>query len=366
VKNQRRQQIRVLQVVPALFGSEGTIGGAERYASELSRAMSRRGDSAVQLIGYGDRTTETVVGGMVAEMIRGWKVRGEDFNRIGAGVIPYVRWADLIHCHQHHIMSSSLLALLGRVSGRPVVATDHGGGGFDFSRYLDTERWFSAHLHVSEFSRARSAAVDLSRVVLGGVDIDRFQPGPWLGDRHRALFVGRVLPHKGVDDLIRGLPSGIGLDVVGPLVDERYAADLGRLAEGRDVAIHGPVSEEMLVTMYRNALCVALPSVTRDCYGQVTEVPELLGQSLLEGMASGVPAVCTTAGAMREVVADGVTGFVVGENDPDALGASLRELHGDQELARIMGGRGRKRVVQHFSWDAVADRCVGVYRSLLP
>jgi glycosyltransferase involved in cell wall biosynthesis len=328
--------------------------------------MSRRGDLDVQLVGYGDRTTETVVNGMVAEMVRGWKIRGEEFNRIGAGMIPYVRWADLIHCHQRHIMSSSLLALLGRASGRPVVATDHGGGGFDFSRYLDTERWFSAHLHVSEFSRAHSAAGDLSSVVLGGVDIDRFQPAPWPADRHRALFVGRVLPHKGVDDLIRGLPPEVGLDLVGPLVDARYAADVRRLAQGRDVAIHGPVSEAMLITMYRNALCVALPSVTRDCYGQVTEVPELLGQSLLEGMASGVPTVCTTAGAMREVVVDGVTGFVVGENNPLALGAALGELHSDQDLARALGRRGRERAVHHFSWDAVADRCMAVYRSLLP
>jgi glycosyltransferase involved in cell wall biosynthesis len=309
-----------------------------------------------------------VVGSTTAEVIRGWKVRGENFNRIGAGIIPHARWADLIHCHQHHIVSSSLLALLGRASGRPVVATDHGGGGFDLSRYLDTERWFSAHLHVSEFSRDRSPAHVLSRsiVVLGGVDIGRFQPALWSTNRHRALFVGRVLPHKGVDHLIRGLPQGVGLDIVGPLINQRYASDLRQLAQGRDVAIHGSVSDETLVAMYRSALCIVLPSVRRDCYGHVTEVPELLGQTLLEGMASGLPAVCTPAGAMLEVVTDRVTGIVVAENSSAALGAALRELHGDQQLATRLGKRGRDRAVERFSWDAVASRCVRAYSSLLP
>jgi glycosyltransferase involved in cell wall biosynthesis len=368
LQDRARRQIRVLQVVPALFGSGGAIGGAERYAAELSRAMSRRSDLAVRLIGYGDQAGDIMLGGTVAKVVRGWRVRGQNFNRVGAGVIPHVRWADVIHCHQHHILSSSLLALVGRASGRPVVATDHGGGGFDFSYYLDTERWFSAHLHVSEFSRARSAPHVLSRstVVLGGVDVDRFRPAPWSTDRHRAVFVGRLLPHKGVDDLIRGLPVNLGLDIVGPIVDERYASDLRQLAHGRDVVIHGPVSEDKLQTMYRNSLCVVLPSVRRDCYGQVTEVPELLGQALLEGMASGLPAVCTTAGAMGEVVIHGETGIVVGQNNPGALGAAVRKLHDNQALATSMGTRGRQRVVQLFSWDAVADRCVKAYRSLLP
>jgi glycosyltransferase involved in cell wall biosynthesis len=367
LRNSRGRQLRVLHVVPALFGTDGAFGGAERYAVELTRALSRRGDVAVRLIGYGDRAAEMTVAGTPAKTVRGWRVRGQDFNRLGPGVIPHAWWADVIHCHQHHIVSSSLLALLGRASGRPVVATDHGGGGFDFSHYIDTERWFAAHLHVSEFSRSLGAAHVASRstVVFGGVDIDRFQPAPWLTARHRAVFVGRVLPHKGVDDLIRALPTGVGLDIVGPLADKRYASDLRHLADGRDVAIHGPVSEAQLRSRYRNSLCVVLPSVRRDCYGQVTEVPELLGQTLLEGMASGLPAVCTSAGAMPEVVVNGVTGLVVDENDPAALGYALSELHSDQRRATMLGRQGRHRVVEHFSWEAVAERCMQAYHSLL-
>jgi glycosyltransferase involved in cell wall biosynthesis len=158
----------------------------------------------------------------------------------------------------------------------------------------------------------------------------------------------------------------MGLDVVGPLVDGRYASDLRRLAQRRDVVIHGHVSDETLLSMYRDALCVVLPSVRRDCYGQVTEVPELLGQSLLEGMASGLPAVCTTAGAMSEVVVHGATGLIVSENSPSALAAALQGLHDDQHLAISLGRRGRERAVERFSWDAVASRCVRTYRSLLP
>src|SRR5215217_4465925 len=69
-----------------------------------------------------------------------------------------------------------------------------------------------------------------------------------------------------------------------------------------------------------------LPSVYRDREGGETPVPELLGQTLLEGMACGTPAVCTRVASLPEVVDDGVTGIIVPPNDPVALGAAIRWL----------------------------------------
>ena len=91
---------------------------------------------------------------------------------------------------------------------------------------------------------------------------------------------------------------------------------------------------------YRRALCVVLPSVYRTPAGE-TKVPELLGQTLLEGMACGAAAICTDVASMPEVVEDGVTGFVVPPNDPAAIGERLAWLARHRERAAVMGAAGR-------------------------
>jgi glycosyltransferase involved in cell wall biosynthesis len=357
--------MRVLHVVPAVFGPDGNIGGAERYAAELVKALRSRVDA--RLVSFGDRTATLEVDGLPVDVLAARPIRGHPFNRMSPRILGPFRWADVVHCHQQHILSTSLLGILGRLACKPVVVTEHGGGGWDLSQYVNTDRLFAAHLHVSEFSRAQQghAARARSEVVFAGVDVERFHPAPWTASRGRVLFVGRVLPHKGVHDLVAGLGDGLALDVVGPLSDPAYAAQLRALAGGRDVVFHGPVDEQTLEQTYRGALCVVLPSAHRSAHHGFTPVPELLGQTLLEGMASGIPAICTDAGAMAEVVVDGHTGFVVPQNDPSAIREALGRLAGDWPMAAAMGAHGRERVLERFSWDRVAEACVARYRAVL-
>jgi len=357
--------MRVLHVVPAVFGPDGNIGGAERYAVELVKAL--RGKVDARLVSFGDRAATVDVEGLPVDLLPAHRVRGHPFNPVSPRILGPFVWADLVHCHQQHIVSTSVLGILGRVARKPVVVTDHGGGGWDLSQYVGTDRLFAAHLHVSAFSRAQNCQTTCARaeVVYGGVDVERFYPEPWTGPRERVLFVGRVLPHKGVHDLVAALPAGLSLDVVGPLTDPAYAELLRQLASGKDTVFHGPVDERRLEQAYRAALCVVLPSACRSEHHGFTPVPELLGQTLLEGMASGVPAICTDAGAMDEVVVDGHTGFVVAQNDPPAIRAALERLAGDWRMAEAMGAQGRERVIERFSWDRVADACVARYRALI-
>jgi glycosyltransferase involved in cell wall biosynthesis len=120
-----------------------------------------------------------------------------------------------------------------------------------------------------------------------------------------------------------------------------------------------------MVRAYRRALCVVLPSVYRDCYGAESRVPELLGQTLLEGMACGIPAICTDVASMPEVVVDGVTGFVVPPNDPTALGDKLRWLRDHPAQSVLLGQAGRQRVLERFTWNAVVRRCLDLYAKVL-
>src|SRR5277367_4162369 len=82
-----------------------------------------------------------------------WKVRGSQFNPFSLRILPELLRAEVVHCHQQHVLASSVSALVARLTGRRVFATELGGGGWDFSSYMSTDRWFHGHLHISEFSK---------------------------------------------------------------------------------------------------------------------------------------------------------------------------------------------------------------------
>jgi glycosyltransferase involved in cell wall biosynthesis len=175
------------------------------------------------------------------------------------------------------------------------------------------------------------------------------------------LFVGRLLPHKGVDTLIRAMRPGRRLVLIGETYDPRYAADLRTLADGKRVEFRGARDDDELLRAYRAASCIVLPSVYTTMYGDRSNVPELLGQTLLEGMACGAPAIGTDVASLPEVVDHGVTGFIVPERDPVALGERIEWLIDHPVEARRMGAAGRERVRHRFSWDAVVGRCLAAY-----
>jgi alpha-maltose-1-phosphate synthase len=352
---------RVVHVVPAVFGPDGIVGGAERYAFELARAMSRM--TATTLLSFGDRPREESRGALQLRVLGpAHYVRGQRTNPMSRRLFGALRTAAVVHCHQQHVLASSLAALYGRLIGRRVFVTDLGGGGWDVSGYVSTDRWYDGHLHISEYSRRVFGHEHdrAARVIWGGVDADRFSPGGE-GRREGVLFVGRILPHKGVDYLIEALPPDLPLTILGPASDARYLADLTRLAAGKRVTFVHEANDAALVDAYRRALCLVLPSVYRTRYGQQTTVPELLGQTLLEAMACETATVATSVASLPEVVDDGVTGFLVAPNDPAPLRARLAWLRDHPDEARRLGRAGRRRVLERFTWDAVVRRCLAAY-----
>ena len=358
---------RVVHLVPALFGGDGTVGGAERYALELARHMAEIVPTT--LLSFGERERRETVGALRIRVLGDpWYVRGQRFNPLKWSMFAELRAADVIHCHQQHIMASSLTAVFGRLSRRRVFVSDLGGGGWDISAYLSTDRWYNGHLHISEYSRsiAGHRGKPWAHVIMGGVDSTRFSPSPAAQRKEAALFVGRLLPHKGVDYLIEALPDDMRLEVVGRVYDPRYFETLRSLATGKRVEFRQDCDDTALVEYYRRALCVVLPSVYQTIHGDETAVPELLGQTLLEGMACGLPAICTAVASLPEVVEDGVSGFVVPPNDRAALGERLCWLRDHPEAAAAMGVAARRRVLERFTWPMVVRRCLAVYAGDIP
>lgn len=92
---------------------------------------------------------------------------------------------------------------------------------------------------------------------------------------------------------------------------------------------------------------------------------EGLSVSLLESMAAGLPAVATDVGGNRELITDGHTGYLVPPGDPDALASKLEALIEDASKRRAMGGAARRRAERLFDANAMVDRYLNLYRSLL-
>jgi glycosyltransferase involved in cell wall biosynthesis len=200
-------------------------------------------------------------------------------------------------------------------------------------------------------------------LVKGGVDADHFHPPETPPTRDRVLFVGRLLPHKGIDQLIAALPTDLPLTVCGRAYHADYFAVLRRLAEGKRVEFRTDATDDETRDLYRRAWATVLPSVYRDYYGHSHVQPELMGFTLLESMACGTPAICSRVGGMPEFVRHGRTGFVFDELSE--LTGYLRALASDPMLTDRMGKEARRVVEREFDRRVCGSKLVALYRELI-
>jgi glycosyltransferase involved in cell wall biosynthesis len=361
--------MRVFHVAPTLFGREGLFGGGERYPLELARALASEVDC--ELVTFGQRPRVVMdTNGLRVRVLRPLTyLPRHPAHPMAPGLPAALRGADIVHTHHLRSTPSRLAAVTARVSGQRLVVTDHGLGGGGWAGLLP--RLFDQFLTVSRHSALTlGAPPERTTVIYGGADPRRFHP-EGSDRRDGVLFVGRLTPHKGVDLIIRALPASAALTCVGtgghdPRPPESGYGDLlRRLAAERPVTFTGEVPDQQLPLLYRRAQVMVLPSVHVTCYGRHVGISELLGLSVLEAMASGTPVVCSRLGGLPEIVQDGETGFLVTPGDVEQLHDRIATLLGDPRRAAQMGRRGRELVLERFTWQACAARCLAVYQDLL-
>lgn len=168
----------------------------------------------------------------------------------------------------------------------------------------------------------------------------------------RLLFVGNVIPRKGVEQLLRSLSLlrnvNVHLDIVGSLqVDTRYVARIEALIEELNlvdvVQLSGQLSDTELRERYRQSHLLVVPSF------------EGFGIVYLEAMGAGLPVIASTHGAAREIVIHGKNGFLVAPSDVEAIAHHVRELHADRSKLQQMSRHAYRFFRQHPTWAESMD-----------
>lgn len=191
--------------------------------------------------------------------------------------------------------------------------------------------------------------IDVASIRLKGAGTFRRSP------RLSLLFMSRLHPKKGLEQLIKALPEGVELKIAGE-GDEAYAQHLRRevaaLSKDGQCRFLGPVYGEEKWQLIRAADIVVLPSFS-----------ENFGLIVAEALASGVP-VLTTEGTPWQQLCDLRCGWWV-RPEVESLRRALEEaLRLDAPALEEMGRRGRRLVEEHYSSQVQADRLMRIYEKI--
>jgi D-inositol-3-phosphate glycosyltransferase len=221
-------------------------------------------------------------------------------------------------------------------------------------------------------------------VIPCGVDLELFHPRPQAEakarldhdlpkDHKMVLFVGRIEPLKGIDVLMKAvalvlrehneLRDGICLCIVGGEPDAEGSdlnREMARLHEMREqlgisdvVTFLGKREQQALPYHYSAAEVCVVPSHY-----------ESFGMVALEAMACGTPVIASRVGGLTFTVQDGCTGFLVPNDDPQALAGRLALLLSDGQMRRDMGQRASE-MSRRYGWPTVTGQIVAAYRDLV-
>jgi glycosyltransferase involved in cell wall biosynthesis len=176
----------------------------------------------------------------------------------------------------------------------------------------------------------------------------------------RILFVGRLVPEKGLDilfevarKLTEHFPASFTIVGDGPLLD--VAKQRASTIEG--VEVIGRIEDKVrLSDLYREHDIFLLPSI------RVAGWEELFGIVVIEAMASGLIVVASDHVGPSEIISDGVNGYLMQENDPAVIVERLRELQVNQDLAQSVSAAARAEAL-NYSVSAVASKWEEVLQS---
>lgn len=231
------------------------------------------------------------------------------------------------------------------------------------------ERWslrgaagaYTCNSEAGEILRRKGLRGELDLLPLG-VDIERFEPAEREPptDTLRVGFVGRLIPHKGVDVLLEAvaLDARLRAEIVGSGPElERLTARCRTLGIADRVTFAGHVDGGAVPGVYPRFDVLAVPSVVMP--GWI----EQFGRVVVEAQASGVPVVASDSGALPDVV--GENGLLVEPGNPSALASALVRFLDEPGLWLRLRQAG-VAAAPRYSWERIAGTQADLYRRTTP
>lgn len=359
-------------------------GGIGANAQALGRALVERGN-AVTVIGVSRHTAgvEDDRGVTVMRMPHtrfrglGFVVNGHRVRRALAEV-NRARPIDIVEAEEIG------LAILPRRFPITTVLRMNGGHQFFAVTLGESPRPWRSWLERRSFARADHLcavtrfAAETTRELLrlgdrpiallpNGVDTDRFHPRGDPEDPNHVVFVGTVCEKKGIRQLIEAMPTVLAehpeahltvagrdwVDVDGTSFTAGLRTRMAPHLE-RDVEFLGPVDHDAIPDLLATAAVCVYPSHM-----------EAQGIVLVEAMAAGRAVVASSTGPGPEVIEDGVSGLLCDPHDPASIAKAVSKLLGDTALRKRLGAEARRRAVEQFSVDSLAERNEAFYRACL-
>jgi rhamnosyl/mannosyltransferase len=312
------------------------------------------------------------------------------------GIIPALAHGkcDILHAHINSPMTVDFTAFASRLNGTPLVITYHADAlytdlaekGPAFRGWLDQMYGVSRHLAAGT---ARQLIVTSPIYLAGSQFLQHYRhkiavvppcvdPFFLLSPQDTAtakqnlgysatdllvLFVGRLVPYKGLQTLLRAFrlvrkrTRSAQLAIVGSGPEQfRLEQVTTQLGLANAVRFLGPVPRARLREAYSACDLFVLPSRSRS---------EAFGIVLLEAMARSKPIVATHVGGIPYVIRDGETGILVPPLDPTSLAGAISQFLRDPRLRRRMGQAGRKRVLANFTRESVTTQLLKIYQKLI-
>lgn len=396
-------------------------GGLGTYATEITRQFIHKGHSiSVFSRNTGDDSTFDTRAGVEVHRprlmtfsdilaivnpteVKTWDINGQEFfaetllyNLLSASkLVNYLvkkehRRFDLLVSHDWIAALAGIIAK--RNLGIPFVfhfhSTEQGRNPSGSATIKDIERLSAATadriITVSYALRDELVKYGYSehkiRVIHNGVDAERydsariphqqveeFREKIGIGSLPMIFFIGRLTWVKGVDSLILAIPQILKeipdakLVVLGIGEMEQMLTQMVRdLHLGKNVLLHFKMVPEEERLLYYAACDLAVFPSKYEPFGIVCAEAMSMGKPVVVG-ARG------TSGFREQVIplGDGICGYHIDPYDPSDIAKYVVKILKSPDLAETMGRNGRSRVLEHFTWETVADKTIGVYQDLV-
>jgi len=244
-----------------------------------------------------------------------------------------------------HNQADFMPLIFSRLTGTPMITTIHG---FSSPRILPVfQRYNDRVTYVAISDADRHPSLDYAATIHHGIPIEEFPFDPIGSDD--LLFFGRFHPDKGAGEAVRAArAAGRKLIMAGIVQDAGYfATEVAPFIDDRHVEYRGVLGGADRVQALGQARALL----------HLIHFEEPFGLAVVEAMACGTPVIAYPRGSMPELIADGVTGFLV-----DSFDEAVAAIDRIDEIDRAAC---RRHVAERFTVDRMADQYVELYRRLL-